>query len=329
MKRILFGLLCIFGFFVVGQTAQMPEATKLELLWLRSSSTSPSNGIRERQNNLYTLALSPNGLELADVGRDGRLIFRDAKDGRPIRAYTPTGETLYSVAWRPDGKAVAIGDVNGHLGIWSTTGKLLQAFEGHAYTVRRVAFSPNGKQLASGAWDSTARLWNVASGKETFQIQHKDFVNAIAYRFDGAVFISGSSDKTIQFLDPRNGKSFGVIQVPNAILSLSWSANGDYFAAGDTEGIVRVYSSDNASAFPTNRAYHEATREAMFTPNGKNVVSIGQDGLVRLWNNTATDVYDVENPKGLYAFALEMTPDGSKIFVGCANGTIAAYALKK
>ncbi len=328
MKRLFFIGIIFFGLVCLG-TAQMPEASKLELLWSRSSATPPSNGIRERQNNLYTLALSPNGLELADVGRDGRLIFRDAKDGRPLRAYTPTGDTLYSVAWRPDGNAVAIGDVNGHLGIWSTTGKLIQNFEGHTYTVRRVAFSPNGKQLASGAWDSTARLWDVATGKETFRIQHKDFVNAIAYRFDGAVLITGSSDKTIQFTDPRNGKAFGSIQVPNPIFSLSWSAKGDYFATGDSEGIVRVYSSSSLSAFPTNRAYHEAVRDAMFTPNGQNLVSISQDGLVRLWNNTATDVFDVENPKGLYAFALEMTPDGTKIFVGCANGTIAAYALRK
>src|SRR5262249_18264346 len=84
----------------------------------------------------------------------------DTSSGKKIREFPKTTGT-YGVAWRSDGKVLALGNGN-HISIWDLeTGKEKARLEGHKSTVIWIAFNPQGNLLASLGWDSTLRLWDA------------------------------------------------------------------------------------------------------------------------------------------------------------------------
>ena len=72
---------------------------------------------------------------------------------------------IESVAFSPDGKTLAAGDIDGTVQLWdvATRQPIRAPFTGHGGSVTSVAFSPDDKTLASGSFDRTVRLWNVAT----------------------------------------------------------------------------------------------------------------------------------------------------------------------
>ena len=56
----------------------------------------------------------------------------------------------YNVAWSPDGKYIAAGNL-GTVQVWDAfTGKHVYVYRGHSQEVFTVAWSPDSKHLASG-----------------------------------------------------------------------------------------------------------------------------------------------------------------------------------
>ncbi len=109
--------------------------------------------------------------------------------------------SVYSVAFSPDGKYLAVGTGGGSsvqlidIGSW----RVVRTFEGHTRGVNSVAFSPDGLLLASGSKDATIKLWEVATGREVLTLSgHTDNVWSVAFSPDGRLLASGSYDYTIK-----------------------------------------------------------------------------------------------------------------------------------
>src|SRR5579885_3905349 len=99
---------------------------------------------------------SPGGTTLASLDWDGVFRLWDVRDGH---------ETLrrpglhLAMAFAPDGKTIALDDINIQL-LDASTGKELGILKGHRMSVASIAFSPDGKLLASSSLDGTIRIWN-------------------------------------------------------------------------------------------------------------------------------------------------------------------------
>jgi WD40 repeat protein len=96
----------------------------------------------------------------------------------PFREATP--DTVFAIAFAPDGKALASGgcDVDNYtVRLWEvSTGKEIRILKGYQGNVFSVAYSSDGKTVASGGEDSMVHLWEIATGKEirTQQMGTKD-----------------------------------------------------------------------------------------------------------------------------------------------------------
>ncbi|MBY0514797.1 MAG: hypothetical protein K2P78_12900 [Gemmataceae bacterium] len=76
----------------------------------------------------------------------------------------------FSVAWSPDGKALATGgidhDNDGTVFLWDLAAlKRTPALKGHRYAASSVAWRPDGKALASASDDATVRVWVLSNTK--------------------------------------------------------------------------------------------------------------------------------------------------------------------
>jgi WD40 repeat protein len=114
--------------------------------------------------------LSPDGrwLSVVPLRRDGvqdRLEVWDVRRHRRVSTYRPAGGVSHG-RFSPDGRFLAVTDLNGGVGILSTATwrpvKALPAADADGW----VAFTRDGGTLAVGSDDGTVRLWDVRSGQE-------------------------------------------------------------------------------------------------------------------------------------------------------------------
>jgi WD40 repeat protein len=98
----------------------------------------------------------------------------------------PINGQINSLAFRPDGRRIAIGSSTGTVTIESTTtGRVVTALRGHTAPVNAVSFSPDGTFLASASGDRTVRIWDARSFGLLRIIHHP-------YQVVGAVFTPDS-----------------------------------------------------------------------------------------------------------------------------------------
>jgi WD40 repeat protein len=141
---------------------------------------------------VFAVGFAPRGERVAAVGGGddkgtGQLWVWDVATGRLIVSATVPDLPL-SVAFAPDGAAVATGGWNGTVTLWDpTTERVLRSFSGHSTPVRALAFLPDGRRLAAGASDGRVILWDAASGREQNRLDRgrRLPVNGLAISHDG------------------------------------------------------------------------------------------------------------------------------------------------
>ena len=130
--------------------------------------------LRGDSNNWHdqvrTTAVSPDGRYIAvSVVRGGLVDSADMQS--TYVCDLPTGKIVWqsksveitgdSLAYRPDGKVLAIGGRVIKL-IDAMTGQQLAELDGHSFRVMGIVFSPDCKRLASGGFDGIAMVWDVS-----------------------------------------------------------------------------------------------------------------------------------------------------------------------
>ena len=73
---------------------------------------------------------------------------------------------VFTAAWSPGGKYLALGEEDGTVQIRDAVrGTLTFNMYGHIGTVWALAWSPDGRRLASASWDTTVQVWEATSGR--------------------------------------------------------------------------------------------------------------------------------------------------------------------
>ncbi len=201
--------------------------------------------LRGHEDEVLSVAFSPDGQLLASGSRDGTIRIWNVSDGNFVHILRGHTRDVLSVAFSPDGQYLASGSWDNTARLWRVAdGKLLYILWGHTKWVRSVAFSPDSTLLASGSWDKTVRLWNVSDGSlaKEFQGQTNE-VETVAFSPDGTLLaVSGILDKTVRLLRVSDGQLVREFDgFKDQVKGASFSPDGTLLATASLDGTIELW----------------------------------------------------------------------------------------
>lgn len=241
-------------------------------------------------------------VQLWDVTETPRLV----RSLHGLRSTNKQPEAVTTVAFSPDGRRVAAGDVNhtaganpirfGTVAVWDTgSGKLLWKARTTHGSVTAVPFAPDGQTIAAAREDGTVAIYDAATGRLQREVRvangEKSSVEGIAASFapDGTL-ATGNAAGIVQLWNAKNGSQIGhpTLVAAAPVSSIDFNRTSDTFATTSTsDGVLKLWTTATQRQFgATFPGSPGNAGNAAFTPNGSELVVIYQDGTGSEWPAT-------------------------------------------
>lgn len=215
--------------------------------------------------------------------------------------FTEALSQILSVAFSPDGKLLATGDVNHEIHVWQVAvgdslplgiGKQLLTCKVNQGWVWSVAFSPDGRLLANSA-NRTVNLWDAQTGECLQTLQgYTDRVFSLAFSPDGCLLASGSEDRLVRVWDVRTGKLLRVLSghtdevrsVAFAPQRYANSPQGHLLASGSYDRTARLWNPLTGECLRVLSGHSQRIWSVAFSPDGAVMASSSSDRTIKLWD---------------------------------------------
>ncbi|GBD35405.1 Multidrug resistance protein MdtA [bacterium HR36] len=314
------------------------------------------------------LALTPDGRFLISSGEDGRLVFWDwavsaqraveLRDAKFSREY---GCVASSPAIERRGEVVSYtifaGSADGRIRMWqvdaSTSGRIVRVSQTvigevlpiHRTAIRCLAISADGKMVASGSEDGDICVTSLETQQTLCRVRdpatprepaHRAAVTSLAFLPEGDL-VSASQDRTLarwqigqdtqgnwtsDLLWRMDGRSADVAQ-----LGISRDGRRALFESGEELRILDLRGGQTLAVISSRRSGYFRSI-ALFSPEGRQVLTTTAGGRLHLWNVPPTQEesawlrlayhkgFRYHTPMVLGALNAGLTPNGAALLPG-------------
>jgi WD40 repeat protein/DNA-binding SARP family transcriptional activator len=274
------------------------------------------------QHGSRVLTLTADGRHaFVTSARDDRTWEVDPRTLRVTRTYA-TGAISGGVS--PDGRLLALGDLDGRVRLLDVASGAVRPFSGrHKGAVLTLAFTPDDRTLVTTADDNgRVNAWDVASGRiaQTFA-GHTGAVGGLAISPDGRTAISASEDGRAVIWDLAGDRRldqpfptrrpFTVEDTPRGI---AVRPDGRTLALTDSDGSVELIDTRTLKLRGTLHAQTGFAAGVDFSPDGRLLAVCGEHGRVTLWEaDTLAPAGDLEGLGGGACQGVVFSPDGTHV----------------
>lgn len=269
--------------------------------------------IPRQEIDVYAVAASPDGQRIAWAGPDGLIrIWNLATQEEDHTLYMNQGLTITAIVFSPDGNTLYTADNGGNIAGWDLVRwRKIKDFPTNVISaINSLALSPDGTTLAYGGntgGEPNVYTRNLETGVvKNFRVTRTGIENtlAVAWSPDGKILASAGSDRSIHIWDPETRQEIASIR--NLLI-------------------------DNTF----NEIYEGPIHSLLFTPNGKWLVSGGEDNeggikdkTLMMWDTTLW----ADQPPVIFQggpnsdiTTIKISPDGQTLASAYTNGQIVTW----
>ncbi len=297
--------------------------------------------LEEPESHMHAAAFSTDGQRLvtASFDRTAR-VWREGDNG--VWTATVLGghrDEVRSAAFSPDGKRLVTASFDskarvwreGEDGVWTDT-----PLEGHGGDVNSASFSPDGQRVVTASGDGTARVWRERENgvwTATPLEGHGGDVNSASFSPDGQHVVTASDDNTARVWSEFDGGVWVSTELNGyggVVYSAPFSLDGRRVVTASQDNTARVWRQEEAGVWTGTRLEgHEreagaanpwAVRErgvdtAAFSPDGRSVLTVSEDGTARVWREEDDGVWSATVLEMQYTEVVSaaFTPDGRRV----------------
>ncbi|MDZ8051083.1 MAG: AAA-like domain-containing protein [Aulosira sp. ZfuVER01] len=239
---------------------------------------------KAHNNEVTEVNFSPNGQTLVSASYDGTVKLWDI-NGQELRTLEADAGKVYSANFSPNGQTLVSAHHDGTIKLWNLQGENLKTFKAHKSYVTNVRFSPDGQIIASASQDKTIKIWSL-EGKELKTLKgHNTGVTKISFSPDGepvAVVRQSGLGGLPQEELPKGFPGISKLAFPAGVLAEY--PKGKILASASTDDTIRLWRVADGQELKTIYGHSYAFWNISFSPDGKKIVSVSDDGLVELWD---------------------------------------------
>lgn len=246
------------------------------------------------QQKIWGINFSPDGKTIATASADKtvKLWHLEGQELKnlPVKILSGHTDEVFTVKFSPDGNTLASASKDKTVKLWDVNGKLLHTFTGHNNEVLDVNFSPDSKTIVSASADDTVKVWMIPNDLKlkkdlkshpqfpiyTF-LGHGGKASEASFTPDGKTIVSASADGTIKLWHLQ-----GILPSFSGN-SVSFSPDKNTIAVSNKQGIISLRQRDG-SLLKSFYAHEGEIIKVLFHPTGKNIITIGVDNQIKVWN---------------------------------------------
>ncbi len=278
---------------------------------------------------LSTASFSPDSKALAANNADGMLTLWDTATGKARATLDGYGrDAIFS----PDGKTIVAR--GGDMVRWWDVATGQRRSSSTADRGGGLAYSPDGKTLAS-LGSGTIQLWDGATGQERATFKGLPAATALVFSPDGQT-LAALGEGTIKRWQAQRAQHRDTINAHGSSAhALAFSPDGKTLAAANGyRGLWDAFSlvAHGTIIYPGGNPYTITLWDAVtgkdclnfqeeavclcFSPDGKSMAVVNEDGGVNLWDIATGQKRDIRQRRRGYPTSVCFSPDGKTLAVG-------------
>ena len=281
------------------------------------------------ESALYTAAFSPDGRWIVTSSDDGEVKLWTAEGEFAAELVGHTGPVTMA-AFNPDSTLIVTASTDNTARLWRLDGAQVSTLRGHTSSVNTALFSLDGQQIVTASSDGTARLWDLDRLPLASFQAHNGPVIWVSYDPAGERIASGGLDNVARIWSPAGellttleGHLAGVTAVefsPQCSPALD-CADGKRLVTASRDMTARLWRSDG-TLLTTLQGHQREVRVARFSPNGEQILTADEGGVVALWGLDGSLQLSLQADEIGAVWAADYSADGRQ-FVTAGDDGIA------
>lgn len=245
---------------------------------------------------LATISSHRRSQSLNNADTAGELRFWSWPDGKALLAPLAFPSEPRSIAYRPDGKQLAVMCADGTVSLIDpeqgiindtyTTSEKEQFTSNHPYGHGTVRYCATGRSLI--AWGRGVWVFDTMANK----LRYPNFMDESTRGIDVDISpngkllaIAGGRSRTVYVMDLETGQRVGTpIEHGDVVFAAKFHPDGQKLVTACRDGQARVYDWQTGKLLLRGMTHHRDVVGAAFTLDGMHILTVGLDGLVKTWS---------------------------------------------
>lgn len=247
--------------------------------------------VHQHDQQVWAVALSPDGSRIASADRSGRILISSTTSGGAQTSLPAVGEAVWSLDFSADGtRILAAADSSARL-YDAASGEVVGSFTPPTGGVTRAALSPDGMHLAISTSLGKVYVWEIGQDAPTETMNVSDnLVWSVSFSPDGTLLAAGDSDEVVSVWSVASAERIadftGHARGATDVIFLGDNAT---LVASDRRGGLHFWDLTYERSIGKILPAHDAAIWRLAAhPDGQSFASSGDDGIVHVWDVLST-----------------------------------------